>query len=155
MEPSIYEESITLDKDIILQSIDPNDPLYIGGTIIQGDPNLPVLTLSNNSTACEITGLTIRAGSIGIAGSAMDATIRNCRIMDNATHGIELSRESNPHLLNCLITSNGQTGITMLRSPGRTSPLCAPIIENCIIVQNDSENTVGGEPVIIDSIIQD
>jgi parallel beta-helix repeat protein len=75
--------------------------------------------------------------------------------MDNATHGIELSRESNPHLLNCLITGNGQTGITMLRSPGRTSLPCAPIIENCIIVQNGFENIVGGQPVIIDSIIQD
>jgi parallel beta-helix repeat protein len=155
IEPGIYEEGFTLDKDITLQSVVPDDPFYIGSTIIRGNPDEPVVTLRNNSLACTLDGLTLRAGSIGISGTATLATIRNCRIMDNATHGIELSRESNPHLLNCLITGNGQTGITMLRSPGRTSLPCAPIIENCIIVQNGFENIVGGQPVIIDSIIQD
>ena len=43
-----------------------------------GDPDQPVLTLSNNSGACEIAGLTLRAGSVGIMGTATEATVRQC-----------------------------------------------------------------------------
>jgi parallel beta-helix repeat protein len=134
--------------------VDPNSSFYIGGTILNGDSaNSSVITLQENSETCEIAGLTIRSGLIGIKGIATNATIRNCRIIDNTNHGLELLRGSNSRLQNCLITSNGQTGITMLTGPGRSSPLCAPLIENCVIVQNGSENIVGGEPVIIDSIV--
>ncbi|MGD8787346.1 MAG: right-handed parallel beta-helix repeat-containing protein [Phycisphaerales bacterium] len=154
LQPGIYSETVNLsNKNLTLQSVDPNDTYYVGGTIIQDNADNPVVTLQENSVACEIAGLTIRAGLTGIKGIATNAAIRNCRIMDNATHGIELSEDSNPHLLNCLITSNGQTGITMLRGPGRSSPYCTPLVENCIIVQNGSANIVGGEPVIVDSII--
>ncbi|MGD8787178.1 MAG: right-handed parallel beta-helix repeat-containing protein [Phycisphaerales bacterium] len=153
MSPGVYKESIDLTgKTVSLQSVDPNDPSYIGGTIIQGSADSPVITLQENSAACEIAGLTIRAGSIGIKGTATNAIIRNCRIMDNTNHGLELSRASEPQLLNCLITANGQTGITMLAGSGRNNN-CKPNIENCIIVDNGQANIVGGEPVIIDSIV--
>lgn len=153
IEPGIYEENINLSKDIILKSVDPNDPFYIGGTIIQGDIESSALILSSNSSACEIAGLTIRAGSVGVTGSASNAIIRNCRIMDNLTHGVELSNESNPHLKHCLITGNGETGINMTANPGRPPKSCKPIIENCIIVDNSQDGIVGGEPTIIDSLI--
>lgn len=153
--PGFYQESLTLNKDIRLQSVDPNDPYYIGGTIIQGNTYKPVLSLSSNSEACEIAGLTLRAGSIGISGTTTNTTIRNCRIMDNVTDGIELSVQSNPHLLNCLIIANGQTGIKMLSGSGRGNPSCKPVIENCIIVNNGQAAIEGGEPVIIGSIIQE
>jgi hypothetical protein len=149
----IYEESIDLmDKDITLRSEDPNNPFYIGSTIIQGNNDNPAVTLQDNSQACEIAGLTIRAGSIGIKGTATNAIIRNCRIMDNTNHGLELSQASSPSLQHCLITSNGQTGITMLADSGRNNN-CKPNIENCIIVDNGQANIVGGEPIIVDSII--
>ncbi|MGD2095220.1 MAG: right-handed parallel beta-helix repeat-containing protein [Phycisphaerales bacterium] len=154
LSPNIYYESIDLShKDIIVRSIDPNDPFYVGSTIIQGSADSPVITLQENLEACEIAGLTIRAGSIGIVGSATDATIRNCRIMDNTTHGLELSEGSSPALKRCLITANGQTGITMLRGPGRSNPSCTPLIQNCIIVNNGQSAIDGGEPFIIDSTI--
>jgi hypothetical protein len=113
-----------------------------------------VVKLQGNYEACEIAGLTIRTGLIGIKGTGTNATIRNCRIMDNTTHGMELSQESKPHLLNCLITGNNQTGINMLAGAGRGSPPCAPLIKSCVIVQNGSENIIGGEPIIVDSIIE-
>ncbi|MGD2094294.1 MAG: right-handed parallel beta-helix repeat-containing protein [Phycisphaerales bacterium] len=156
ISPGIYNESIFLtDKTVLLQSVDPNNPSYIGGTTIQGSSDRPVVTLQENSETCEIAGLTIRAGSIGIVGIATDATIRNCRIMDNVTHGMELSQASQPHLLNCLITSNGQTGITMLPGTSRSSPPCTPVIENCVIVQNGEVALIGGQPVVMDCIIED
>jgi parallel beta-helix repeat protein len=144
---------VTIDKDITLRSLDPNDSFYFGGTIISGDLQSSALTLTGNTAACEIAGLTIRAGSVGITGSATNATIRNCRIIDNLTHGIELSEVSNPILKHCLITANGQTGITMHQSIGRGTLICEPIIENCIIVDNGNAAIDGGEPIIIDSII--
>lgn len=153
--PGIYRESFALDKDITIRSVDPNNPFYIGGTIINGDLDSSVLTLSGNSSACEIAGLMIRTGSIGITGTETNATIRNCRIMDNVTFGIELFQESNPDIKNCLITSNGQTGIMMHPSIGRGKTPCAPTIENCIIIENDSSAIDGGEPNIVDSIIED
>lgn len=150
--PGIYQESIDLTgKTISLQSVDPNDPFYVGGTIIQGSTDSPVVTLQDNSETCEIAGMTIRTGSIGIKGTETNATIRNCRIMDNATHGLELSEGSSPNLKHCLITSNGQTGITMHAGSGRSK--CEPIIENCIIVYNGQQAISGGEPIIVDSII--
>ncbi|MGD8787186.1 MAG: right-handed parallel beta-helix repeat-containing protein [Phycisphaerales bacterium] len=154
LQPGIYNENVNLgSKNIKLQSVDPNNPSYIGGTIIQGSPDDPVITLQYNSEACEIAGLTIRAGLSGIAGTSTDVTIRNCRIMDNVNHGLELARRSEPHLLNCLIAGNGQAGIMNLANPGRGSSFSAPLIENCVIVQNGSANIDGGQPIIVDSIV--
>jgi hypothetical protein len=150
----IFYENISFNgKNITISSVDPNDPFYIGSTILQGSADRPVVTLKDNSAACEIAGLTIRAGSIGIMGDSTDATIRNCRIMDNVTHGLELSRGSSPHLKDCFIVSNGQTGITMVAGLGRAAPVCAPLIENCVFVDNGQADIIGGQPVIIDSII--
>ena len=155
MEPAIYNESIVLDRDILLQSLDPNDPYYIGGTIIQGDTSTPVITLENNTNACETAGLTIRTGTVGVHGTATDAVLRNCRIMDNFTHGMELFQLSSPLLNNCLITANGQTGITMHATVGRGNPTCEPVIDNCIIVDNGNAAIDGGDPVIVDSLISE
>jgi len=155
MESGVYHESLLLKKDIILQSVDPNDPYYIGGTIIQADMSEPVLTLGDSTSACEIVGLTLRTGSVGIMGTGTDAVFRNCRIMDNLTHGVELFQGGNPHLVGCLITANGQTGIKMhdIKS-GRELLLCEPIIENCYIMDNNEGDIIGGKPVIVNSVIE-
>ena len=83
-------------------------------------------------------------------GTAADATLRNCRIMDNVTHGIELFKGSDPHLNHCLITANGQAGIKMHTIGGTRIALhCKPVIEDCTIVDNGQAALVGGEPVIV------
>lgn len=154
MEPGVYRESITLRSDISLQSVDPNDPGAIGGTIIQGDTENPVLTLDGTTEACRVEGLTLRAGSVGVLGIATHTTMRHCRIMDNATHGVELSEQSNPYLEHCLIAANGQTGITMHAFKLRRDMVeCKPVLKNCIIVDNGTGSIVGGQPVIEDSLI--
>jgi len=153
--PGVYFEHIILDKDIVLQSVDPNDPFYAGGTIVQAKANGPVLTLNECSPACVIAGLTLRAGLVGVLGSSTHATLRNCRLLDNVTHGMELYEGSNPHLEHCLITANGQTGITMHEHRGRHAFDCEPVIVKCTIVGNGDVALEGGQPVIIDSFIQD
>ncbi len=155
IQSGIYRESLVLDRDVTLKSLDPNDPYYIGGTIIQGDPNEPVLTLSHNSDACRLAGLTIRTGSIGIQGTDTQATLYHCRIMDNQSHGIELFDQSHPHLVHCLITANGGDGIMMNPTGTRTKHHCQPTLEDCVIVDNCESSLAGGEPFIINSIIED
>jgi hypothetical protein len=154
--PGRYRENIEItDKAIVLRSVEPNDPNYVNCTIIQGDMNEPVLTLSNNSGDCEIDGLSLQAGSVGVMGVATNATLRNCTIMENLTHGIEMFQVSSPHLLHCLIMANGQAGIKMHTTTGGPWPLyCEPIIENCYIVDNYEAGIIGGKPVILDSVIQ-
>lgn len=156
IEPGVYDETVILNKDLVLQSVDSNDPYYIGGTIIQSDVNEPVLTLSDTTEACIIAGLTLRAGSVGIMGTATNSTIRDCRIVDNETHGLELSQISSPYLKHCLITGNGKAGIKMHSTTGGRMPLyCEPVIENCIIIDNGEAGIIGDKPMIIDSLIQD
>jgi len=155
IKPGVYQETVTLNKNLVIQSVDPNNHIYIGSTIIQSDMNEPVLTLGGYAWGCEIAGLTLRAGSVGIMGTATSSTFRNCRVMDNLRHGIELYEASNPHLEHCLITANGQTGITMHEHEGRRTVHCKPVITNCIIVDNNEASIVGGQPVIIDSLIDD
>lgn len=153
LEPGIYNESIVIKKDVKIQSHNPDDPLIIGSTILNGLLDQPVINLENNTESSEIAGLTIRAGAIGISGINTSAVIKNCRIMDNITYGVKLSQGSKPYLHNCLITANGQAGIVMLPGTGRGSSLCQPRIEGCVIVQNNGDGIEGGEPVIVESII--
>ena len=156
LNPGFYQENIIIsDKTVLLSSLDPNDPNCVDSTIIQADVNEPVLTMGEYTWACEIAGLTLRAGSVGVMGMATDAKFRNCRIVDNLTHGMELFQVSKPHLLNCLLTGNGQTGIKMHATTGGRMPLyCQPLIENCTIIDNGEIGIVGGKPVLVDSVIQ-
>ncbi|MFC1761904.1 right-handed parallel beta-helix repeat-containing protein [Planctomycetota bacterium] len=151
-----FYENLNLScKDIVLQSLDPNDPYTIGGTIIQGHTNTPVLSLSNNTEVCTIAGLTLRAGSVGVSGTTTHATLYNCRMLDNGFHGLELFEQSNPHLDHCLITANGTSGMTMHGFSFRNRLLpCEPQLTHCFIVDNNDLSIVGGEPVILDSVIQ-
>jgi hypothetical protein len=84
-----------------------------------------------------------------------DAAIRDCRIMDNLTEGVQLWDGGAPALSHCLITANGQNGIGMYASANRRSRLCQPLIENCVIVDNGGEAISGGEPIIVDSVISE
>jgi hypothetical protein len=153
LNPGLYRENIKItNKTVELRSVDPNDP---NSTILQGNMNEPVLTLSNNSVACEIVGLTLRGGSVGIMGTTTNATMRNCRIMDNVIHGLELFETSSPYLDHCLITDNGAVGILMHATNDRQALNCEPVLENCTIVDNGDAGIWGGKPVIVDSIIQE
>lgn len=152
VEPGIYRENVTLDRDIILTSVEPNDSYYVGGTIMQGSSDTPALDLTGTSANCKIAGLTVRTGSVGVLGAPTQATLRNCRIMDNVSHGLELSRQSAPRLEHCLIAGNGEHGIMMHPEVGRFALHCRPTIEDCVIAQNGGESLEGGEPVLVHTI---
>jgi len=154
VEPGIYHESIVLDKDVTLQSVDPNDPYYAGGTIIQADLDDPVVTLNENTAACTLAGLTLRGGSVGVAGTSTHAVLRNCRIMDNATHGLELFDGSEPTLDHCLITANNQAGIMMHAGQDRRVTYCKPQLHHCYVMDNGEGALSGGQPMLVDSYVE-
>ena len=75
--------------------------------------------------------------------------------MDNVTHGIELFQTSKPYLFGCLIAANGKAGIKMnYTTTNRGLLYCEPTIENCYIVDNGEAGIVGGNPVVVDSVIE-
>jgi hypothetical protein len=154
LEPGVYHESIVLDKDVTLQSLDPNDPYYVGGTIIQADLDDPVVTLSETTAACTLAGLTLRGGSVGIAGTSTHAVLRNCRIMDNTGHGLELFDGSEPTLDHCLITANNQAGIMMHAGQGRRVSYCKPKLHYCYVMDNGEGALSGGQPILVDSYVE-
>ncbi|MFC1762115.1 SUMF1/EgtB/PvdO family nonheme iron enzyme [Planctomycetota bacterium] len=139
--PGLHNGNLIMTKEVTLTSIDPNDPFYIGGTIIQGDVNHPVLALTDDVHNCTIDGLTLHGGSVGIRGTQTNALLHNCRIMDNVCHGMDLLGSS-PSLTHCLITANGGNGIVMQSIPaapgrgGHPDIPCEPLIENYFIVDS-------------------
>ncbi|MHC4203661.1 MAG: GLUG motif-containing protein [Planctomycetota bacterium] len=157
LNPGLYCENIRIsNKTVLLRSVDPNDPDYVNSTIIQADMNEPLLSLGEYTWACEIAGLTLKGGSVGVIGTAANAKLRNCNIMDNLNHGMELFQVSSPHLLDCLIAGNGRAGIKMHATTGGRMPLyCEPLIESCTIIDNGESGIVGGKPVILNSVIQE
>lgn len=154
--PGLYEESITIEKNITLRSIDPNKPLYVGGTVIHGDGESPVLSLTESADACTIEGLTIRAGSVGIDARGTNIMLKQCRVLDNVEDGVWLSDNKSPSIEGCLIAYNGNIGIHYLPGKGgrgRGKP--SHIIRNCIIAGNGHVGVLGGNPDLIDTVVSD
>lgn len=88
-----YFENISLEgKDIILRSIDPNEPDVIAETIIDGHEADSVVTFSGTeSSNCVLSGFTITNGRSriggGIYGNKTEATIEHNVIINNHAIG--------------------------------------------------------------------
>jgi Tol biopolymer transport system component len=134
IEPGIYEESFTLDQDITLQSLDPNDPNTTAATIIRGDGQEPVLTVENTTIDCQIMGLTLQAGSAGLCCDDAHPIIRNCQIVENVGPGVELLNQSQPVMRNCIVAANQGYGVAITSTPSREG--IYPSFINCTITQN-------------------
>lgn len=150
--PGEYMESLLLtEKYLILRSGDPNDPnrpISAEKTIIQGDPNGPVIMM--NESAAHLIGLTVQNGQIGVQCRGGQPVLKDCHVMYNADAGIELSYESCPILMNCIVALNEGPGIHNLldgRIGGRGGLKCAPEISNCTIVQNGGAGLIGAVTV--------
>ncbi len=70
-------------KTLTLRSDDPNDPNIVAMTILIGNGEKPVITLSPGGGAhSKFEGLTILGGTVGITCAGTSPTIRNC-LVDN------------------------------------------------------------------------
>jgi hypothetical protein len=129
--PGTYVENIVFSNlDLIVTSTDPEDPAIVEQTIIDGGNAGTVVTFQGQETSnCVVNGFTITGGNNttnnggGIYGGYPDssgqqgtqATIRNCRIINNNTS----------------------------RSGGGIAN-CDGLIENCVIANNTSSAAGGG-----------
>lgn len=140
IQPGHYQESITCrGKALTLRSVDPTDPWVVAQTVIQGDLDQAVVTVSGRP-AVALEGLTLKGGAegvrvetqatchlrhcqilgqqIGVVADAGVVSLSHCNITGQKTHGLELivalvgERFSTACELNhCVIADNGQDGI--------------------------------------------
>ncbi|MFA6187060.1 MAG: S8 family serine peptidase, partial [Phycisphaerae bacterium] len=134
--PGIYGNINFGSKVLTLRSINPNAPLIVAQTIIEGSGSAAVTFNNNNST---INGFTITSADnddgIYCTGSGSDPNIKNCVIRDNF-YGIYCDNSSAPTITNCVIKDNA-AGI-QCESTGQ-----AKILNN-LIVNNGTEDYGSG-----------
>jgi len=152
--PGIYRENITITgKELILRSVDPNDPNVTARTVIEGDGTNRVVSLQNCTQRCILAGLTIRGGGTGLWCSGGQPGICACQIIENTGSGLELSGGAAPAVERSIIAANGGFGMKMPQASGRTGVGGAPVIVNCTIAQNAAGGIYGGVPVVCNSIL--
>ena len=111
--PGIYHENIDLrGKNLVISSIDPNDPIVVAATVIN-DSNQAVTFSSGENVSCMLAGFTITGAKIGLYCSDASPTINKCTIAANEGAGIKLWNSSNPTITNCIIAGNKAAGIEM------------------------------------------
>ncbi len=149
--PGICTEAIDLsNKDVRLRSCDPNSSACVAATILQGSGQGPVVKFVDNTSQCELAGLTIRGGGAGIACVSGGPTIRSCRIVGNAGSGMELRDMTQPLIEHCVIAANGASGINMVLPSSRGA---TPTLTHCTIAENGANGIAGGRPIVSNSIL--
>jgi len=126
VSPGTYEELVDFKGiNCVLRSTNPQDPLVVENTIIQGDEINFLITFSGSETCiCTLAGLTITKGLRGINGNGTKATIEYNIISNNG--GIH--------------DNFGMSSID--RGAGIYS--CNGMIANNIIRKNDANSEGGG-----------
>ena len=114
LNAGLYSEDINFHgKNIIVSSMNPDDPTLVEYTVIQGTGAGPVVTFSGGeSQSCMLDGVTITGGNTtgdggGICGNGTEATIANCVIRDNHADGAGGGvSDCNGTIVRCTITGN-------------------------------------------------
>ncbi|MBN2313582.1 MAG: right-handed parallel beta-helix repeat-containing protein [Sedimentisphaerales bacterium] len=156
VSPGIYKENINfIGKNLIIRSIDPDDPGIVAATIIQGNTETSVVTLATGEgTECTLSGFTIRGGSTGIYCSGTSPTITHCNITDSKGAGMKLWEGSHPTLAHCYITGHFGPGIEMwTERTGRNVNYNYATLTHCIIAGNQQQGILGGLPTITNCTI--
>ena len=145
VEKGRYHENIDFHgTNIILTSINPNDPHVVAGTVIDGGGFGPVVTFETSvDESAELTGFTITGGSSerggGVYCESGTPTISNCVIKDNqATNkGGGLSTHSyysSPTITNCVFSGNTASSGGGMSISGDSDPK----LTNCVFADNTS-----------------
>ncbi|MCP4261888.1 MAG: hypothetical protein GY774_30955 [Planctomycetes bacterium] len=156
--PGIYQYLEDIDfkgKALSVRSTNPNDPVVVAATVINGTGHGPAVTFSSSEDANSVlAGLTITGGNEGIYCSAASPVITHCNIVGNIGAGIELHEGSNPTITYCDIVSNTGAGIAMREEKGgRNINYNKPTITNCVIAENYQHGISGGMSTITNCTI--
>jgi hypothetical protein len=134
-------------KAITVQSIDPNDPAIVAGTVIDcGGMSRPGITFRyGEGPGSFLAGLTVtncharRFATVYCNGSS--PTIANCMFRDNSgaeSGGIYCSTNASPTIVNCIFSENHATRGGAIRS--RNS---SPSLIGCIFTRNSALGSGG------------
>jgi hypothetical protein len=156
--PGIYQHLEDIDfkgKALILRSTDPNDPVIVAATVINGAGHGPAVTFAGGEDANSVlAGFTVTGPNVGIYCSAASPLITRCNIVGNIGAGIELQNGSHPIITHCDIVSNTGSGLAMFEvKGGRSVNYNKPTITNCIIAENYQHGISGGVPTITNCTI--
>lgn len=158
VQMGVYQENIDFKgKNIIVRSIDPDDPAVVSSTIIDGDGRGPVVSFrSGEGEGAVLSGFTVtRGGGILISGGS-SPLVEKCSIEDNSAEfgaGLFIV-DSNPVIRDNLIIANRAYiggGVFIEKS--------APVFEGNTIASNAAEMGGGlaifsnSEPVLTDNTI--
>ncbi len=113
--PGTYYENLSFNgDDILVTSIDPNNPAVVTATVLNSISEESLVTFTDGETAdCVLAGFTVignnninNGGGISCIGS--DPTILNCSIKGNQAQygGGILCDNANPTFVNCVIVGN-------------------------------------------------
>jgi beta propeller repeat protein len=147
--PGIHQENIDfLDKSVTVRSTDPNDPVVVAATVLQGHGNLATFT-GGQTEACVLDGLTIAGGYQGVYCYESGPTIHNCMIANHRGAGMRAVSQSKPFLTRCRIVGNAGDGIDMHADTNvRSLTYNVPTLTNCIVAGNRQMGIRGGQPVL-------
>ena len=150
----VYDEDINFaGKNVILRSLDPDDPAVVAATIIHGSERAVAFSRGEDDR-CVLSGLSITSGQTGIYCSGSSPSIIHCRIENCGDTGIELRDGSDPTITACEILSNAGAGVEMwLKKDGRVVLYNYPTMTHCIIAENGREGISGGIPTITNCTI--
>ncbi|MHC4425558.1 MAG: right-handed parallel beta-helix repeat-containing protein [Planctomycetota bacterium] len=147
VDAGTYNESIAFNgANIILTSMDPNDPQVVESTIINATNNRRVVTFSGSEdTSCVLKGFTITDGHAaddyggGIWGGGTRATIKNCVIGDNnGDFGGGGLYDCDGPISDCVIAGNyARGGRTQVGKGGGLYECDGPIVK-CSIMGNQA-----------------
>jgi hypothetical protein len=156
--PGIYQYFEDIDfkgKPLTLRSTEPNDPVVVASTVINGAGHGPAVTFTGGEdTNSALAGFTITGPNVGIYCSASSPLITRCNIVGNIGAGIELQNGSHPIITYCDIVSNTGSGLTMFEvKGGRSVNYNKPTISNCIFAENYQHGISGGMPTITNCTI--
>lgn len=160
VQVGIYRENIDfMGKNIIVRSIDPDDPAVVSSTIIDGDGRGPVVSFrGGESEGAVLSGFTVtRGGGILVSGGSTPL-IEKCSIEDNSAEfgaGLFIV-DSNPIIRDNIIVANRAYiggGVFVEKS--------SPIFEGNTIAGNVAEMGAGlaiysnSNPALTENIIVD
>ncbi len=147
VEPRIYQENVDFNGvNCTIKSIDPNNWLIAGATVIQAkDANLPAVSFSNSEGVnAVLAGFKISGGLNGIKFNGTSAVVKNCIITNNGQlsdtgGGIYDCNGASPLITNCFIIDNDAN-----YGAGIYNEDSSPVIRNCVIGKNSAIYDGGG-----------
>ncbi len=142
VQSGVYQENIDFKgKNVIVRSIDPDDPAVVSSTIIDGDGRGPVVSFrSGEGEGAVLSGFTVtRGGGILISGGS-SPLIEKCSIEDNSAEfgaGLFIV-DSDPVIRDNLIVAN-----SAYIGGGIFIEKAAPVLEGNTIASNAAEMGAG------------